>query len=79
MGEEVRDPQRTIPRAILIALSVTVAVYLVVGVAALWLPVRISSPPPPLPDDRGAGGRRGRAAPSFGSARRWPRSARCWR
>lgn len=35
MGEEVRDPQRTIPRAIPIALSVTVAVYLVVGVAAL--------------------------------------------
>jgi APA family basic amino acid/polyamine antiporter len=35
MGEEVRDPKRTIPRAILIALSVTVAVYLVVGVTAL--------------------------------------------
>ena len=35
MGEEVRDPQRTIPRAIPIALLMTVAVYLVVGVAAL--------------------------------------------
>ncbi|GAA3431770.1 APC family permease [Kutzneria kofuensis] len=35
MGEEVRDPQRTIPRAIPIALFITVAVYLVVGVAAL--------------------------------------------
>ena len=35
MGEEVRDPQRTIPRAIPIALALTVAVYLVVGVAAL--------------------------------------------
>ena len=35
MGEEVRDPQRTIPRAIPIALTLTVAVYLVVGVAAL--------------------------------------------
>ena len=35
MGEEVRDPQRTIPRAIPIALAMTVAVYLVVGVAAL--------------------------------------------
>ena len=35
MGEEVRDPQRTIPRAIPIALVVTVVVYLVVGVAAL--------------------------------------------
>ena len=35
MGEEVRDPRRTIPRAIPIALLITVAVYLVVGVAAL--------------------------------------------
>ncbi|MGH8930535.1 MAG: APC family permease [Egibacteraceae bacterium] len=35
MGEEVHDPQRTIPRAIPIALFVTVAVYLAVGVAAL--------------------------------------------
>ncbi len=35
MGEEVRDPQRTIPRAIPLALLITVAIYLVVGVAAL--------------------------------------------
>ncbi|MDT7799055.1 MAG: basic amino acid/polyamine antiporter, family [Actinomycetota bacterium] len=35
MGEEVRDPRRTIPRAIPIALFITVAVYLVVAVAAL--------------------------------------------
>jgi APA family basic amino acid/polyamine antiporter len=35
MGEEVRDPARTIPRAIPIALFITVAVYLVVGAAAL--------------------------------------------
>jgi basic amino acid/polyamine antiporter, APA family len=35
MGEEVRDPRRTIPRAIPIALFIVVAVYLVVGVAAL--------------------------------------------
>ena len=35
MGEEVRDPRRTIPRAIPIALLITVAVYLAVGVAAL--------------------------------------------
>uniref|UniRef100_A0A5Q5CDG3 Amino acid/polyamine/organocation transporter, APC superfamily n=1 Tax=Mycobacterium sp. (strain JLS) TaxID=164757 RepID=A0A5Q5CDG3_MYCSJ len=35
MGEEVRDPTRTIPRAILIALFITVGVYLIVGVAAL--------------------------------------------
>ena len=35
MGEEGRDPRRTIPRAIPIALFIVVAVYLVVGVAAL--------------------------------------------
>jgi APA family basic amino acid/polyamine antiporter len=35
LGEEVRDPKRTIPRAVLIALGITVTVYLVVGVAAL--------------------------------------------
>lgn len=35
MGEEVRDPKRTIPRAIRSALLITVAIYLVVAVAAL--------------------------------------------
>lgn len=35
MGEEVRDPARTIPRAITLALAIAVAVYLVVGGAAL--------------------------------------------
>ncbi|MDQ1603252.1 MAG: basic amino acid/polyamine antiporter, family [Actinomycetota bacterium] len=35
MGEEVREPARTIPRAITIALVAVVAVYLVVGVTAL--------------------------------------------
>jgi basic amino acid/polyamine antiporter, APA family len=35
MGEEVRDPARTIPRAITLALGIAVAVYLVVGVAVL--------------------------------------------
>jgi APA family basic amino acid/polyamine antiporter len=35
MGEEVREPQRTIPRAIPIALFITVGVYLTVGVSAL--------------------------------------------
>ncbi len=35
LGEEVRDPKRTIPRAIPVALGITVAVYLVVGTAAL--------------------------------------------
>ena len=35
LGEEVRDPARTIPRAILIALGMTVLLYLAVGGAAL--------------------------------------------
>jgi APA family basic amino acid/polyamine antiporter len=35
MGEEVRDPARTIPRAITLALAIAVAIYLVVAGAAL--------------------------------------------
>lgn len=35
LGEEVRDPQRTIPRAIVIALALTVAIYAIVAVALL--------------------------------------------
>jgi APA family basic amino acid/polyamine antiporter len=35
MGEEVRDPQRTIPRAIVIALSIAVIVYATVAVTVL--------------------------------------------
>lgn len=35
MGEEVRDPQRTIPRAIIIALGISVVVYAVVAVTLL--------------------------------------------
>ncbi len=35
LGEEVRDPERTIPRAIPIALGLTLAVYAIVGVAVL--------------------------------------------
>jgi basic amino acid/polyamine antiporter, APA family len=35
LGEEVRDPRRTIPRAIPLALGITVAVYAIVAVAAL--------------------------------------------
>ncbi|NJC72469.1 APC family permease [Planosporangium thailandense] len=35
LGEEVRDPARTIPRAIPLALGITLAVYAVVAVAAL--------------------------------------------
>ena len=35
LGEEVRDPERTIPRAIPIALGISVAIYAVVGLASL--------------------------------------------
>ena len=35
LGEEVRDPRRTIPRAIPLALGIVVVLYLVVGFAAL--------------------------------------------
>ena len=35
MGEEVRDPARAIPRAIVIALAITVVVYAIVGVGLL--------------------------------------------
>jgi APA family basic amino acid/polyamine antiporter len=35
LGEEVRDPKRTIPRAITLALAIAVGLYLLVGVAAL--------------------------------------------
>ena len=50
MGEEVRDPRRTIPRAIPRALLITTAVYLVVGAAALLAagPDRLASSTAPL-------------------------------
>jgi APA family basic amino acid/polyamine antiporter len=50
MGEEVRDPRRTIPRAIPIALFIAVAVYLVVGLAALAAagPTRLATAAAPL-------------------------------
>jgi APA family basic amino acid/polyamine antiporter len=35
LGEEVRDPRRTIPRAIPLALAIVVGLYLIVGVSAL--------------------------------------------
>lgn len=50
MGEEVRDPQHTIPRAIPIALFITMAVYLAVGVVALLAagPQRLADATAPL-------------------------------
>lgn len=50
LGEEVRDPARTIPRAIPIALVIVVAVYLLVGIAALLAagPARLATADAPL-------------------------------
>ena len=50
MGEEVRDPERTIPRAILIALTIAVSIYLVVGTSILIAlgPAGVASSPAPL-------------------------------
>jgi basic amino acid/polyamine antiporter, APA family len=50
MGEEVRDPARTIPRAIIVAFGITVVVYLVVGVAVLLAagPERLAHSAAPL-------------------------------
>jgi basic amino acid/polyamine antiporter, APA family len=36
LGEEVREPERTIPRAIQVSLGITVALYAVIGVAVLF-------------------------------------------
>ena len=36
LGEEVRDPARTIPRAIPLALGLALLIYLMVAIAALW-------------------------------------------
>jgi basic amino acid/polyamine antiporter, APA family len=35
LGEEVRDPERTIPRAIVLSLGIVVVIYAIVGVTAL--------------------------------------------
>ncbi|WP_051581738.1 APC family permease [Pseudonocardia acaciae] len=50
MGEEVRDPARTIPRAIPLALGIAAAVYLLVGSAALLAagPERLAAASAPL-------------------------------
>lgn len=52
MGEEVRDPARTIPRAIVAGLSVTAALYAAVAVTALLVlgPERLADSSTPLID-----------------------------
>ncbi|MFE5690622.1 APC family permease [Streptomyces sp. NPDC056512] len=52
LGEEVRDPARTIPRAIPIALGITLAVYALVAIAVLTVlgPARLAEATAPLSD-----------------------------
>jgi basic amino acid/polyamine antiporter, APA family len=58
MGEEVRNPARTIPTAIIVALAIAVLVYLVVGVAALLAagPERLAHSAAPLAEALRAAG-----------------------
>jgi basic amino acid/polyamine antiporter, APA family len=58
MGEEVRDPQHTIPRAIVVALAIAVSLYLIVAVSALLAlgPNRLATSRAPLADTVAAGG-----------------------
>ena len=81
LGEEVRDPARTIPRAIPIALGITLVVYAAVAVAVLAVlgPDRLAATPHRSPTRSHAAGAARRWPRWSGSARRWPRSARCWR
>nr|WP_255426607.1 APC family permease [Pseudonocardia sp. C8] len=57
LGEEVRDPARTIPRAIPLALGLVLGVYAVVAVAALTAagPAALAASPAPLATAAGPG------------------------
>jgi APA family basic amino acid/polyamine antiporter len=52
LGEEVRDPERTIPRAIPLALGIVLVIYAVVGLTALAVlgPERLADSATPLAD-----------------------------
>ncbi len=77
MGEEVKNPRRTIPRAIVLALSLTVCVYAVVAVTVLTVlgPEATAASAAPLADVAAASGwdwaqpvvRIGAAAASLGA------------
>jgi APA family basic amino acid/polyamine antiporter len=58
LGEEVRDPQRTIPRAIPLALGVVLVIYAVIGLTALAVlgPDRLAGATAPLADVVAAAG-----------------------
>src|SRR5690606_8910708 len=71
MGEEVRDPKRTIPRAIPIALAVALVLYAVVGTSALLAlgPARLAVSAAPLVEATEVGNLAGLApAASAGAA-----------
>lgn len=57
LGEEVRDPQRTIPRAIVLALTLTVTLYAIVGATLLSVlgPDALAQSRAPLADAVAAG------------------------
>lgn len=80
LGEEVRDPARTIPRAVPIALGITLVVYAVVAVFLLRQlgPARLASTPDPIAAAL-AGTSWAALTRWSGPGRRWPRWARCWR
>jgi APA family basic amino acid/polyamine antiporter len=77
MGEEVKDPRRTIPRAIVLALSLAIAVYAVVALTLLIVlgPAATAASSAPLADAAAASGwgwtqpvvRVGAAAASLGA------------
>ncbi|GAA2145961.1 APC family permease [Kitasatospora kazusensis] len=77
LGEEVRDPERTIPRAVPLALAIALAVYAAVAVAVLAVlgPDRLAHSPAPLVEAVRAAGapalaplvRAGAAAAALGS------------
>ncbi|MGW6564561.1 APC family permease [Streptomyces sp. NPDC054975] len=58
LGEEVRDPARTIPRAVPLALGIALAVYVAVavGVLAVLGPQALAASPAPLADAARAAG-----------------------
>ncbi|MBQ1024352.1 APC family permease [Micromonospora sp. C95] len=58
LGEEVRDPQRTIPRAVPLALGLVLVIYLVLGVVAVGVlgADRLAASAAPLADVVGAAG-----------------------
>ncbi|KQX59210.1 MULTISPECIES: amino acid permease [unclassified Streptomyces] len=61
LGEEVRDPARTIPRAVPVALGIALAVYVLVAVSVLTVlgPGALADSPAPLTDAARAAGAAG--------------------